>query len=73
MDSDKQKIRDKQLAICVGVTSMPNSIVTNEHFKSLIQTLDPQYYMPSRRRLGMLIDGTIECMKTNIRKVLQSA
>ena len=29
MDSEKQKVRDRELAICVGATSMPNSIVTS--------------------------------------------
>ena len=73
MDSEKQKVRNRELAICVGATSMPNSIVTNQHFRSLVQTLDPQYNMPSRTRLGVLIDKTVVHMKTNIQAVLQGA
>ena len=73
LDSEKQKVRDRELAIYVGATSMPNSIVTNEHFQSLVQTLDPQYNMPSRRCLGVLIDKTMVHMKTNIQAVLQGA
>ena len=73
MESEKQKVRDKELAICVGATSMPNSIVTNCHFMSLVQTLDPQYNIPSRRHLRVLIGKTKVHMKANIQALLTSA
>lgn len=73
MESDKQRAKDRSVAICVGATSMPNSIVANEDFKTMLYTLDPQYSIPSRRRLGVLTNNIVIHMKSNIQEVLQRA
>ena len=42
----------RKLAIFVGSTNVPNSLVENTEFKSLMETLEPQYPMPSRTLIG---------------------
>ena len=43
-----QKLIDKSLAVFVGATNAPCSIISNEHFKRMIQALDARYHIPGR-------------------------
>lgn len=63
----------RKLAIFIGATSVPNSIVENVEFRVLLETLDPRYPVPSRTLIGKEIDKVIVDMKTKIQEYLCKA
>ena len=50
--SEKYKKITKKLAIFIGSTSVPYSIVESQEFKDLVDELDMSYKVPSRSALS---------------------
>ena len=71
--SHRYQLITRKLAIFLGCTIVPNSLVENEEFLSLIQTLDPRYKVPGRTSVSKEIDKVIFDMKASIQKVLADA
>ena len=63
----------RKLAIFVGSTNVPNSLVENMEFRSLVETLDPRYPMPSRTLISKEIDKVLFDVKANIQIFLSEA
>ena len=53
------------MAVFIGSCNVPNSIVENAEFKSLIQVLDSRYPLPGRRLIGKELDSLIHENYTN--------
>ena len=48
INSPRAKLISRKIGIFIAINLQPFSIVENEAFKDLVQTLDPRYAMPSR-------------------------
>ena len=51
MGNHKYQVITRKLAVFIGSSNVPNSLVENEEFKLLIEALDPQYQVPGRSRI----------------------
>ena len=63
----------KQLAIFIGSTNVPNSIVENEAFKSFVKSLDSRYPVPGRAVIGKELDKVLVTLKQNIHVLMSQA
>ena len=63
----------KKLAIFVGSTNSPNSIVENAEFRQCVATLDARFPMPSRTLLRKELDKVFFDMKANMQTYLAAA
>jgi len=63
----------RKLAIFIGSTSVPNSLVENMEFRSLLEAMDPRYPVPGRTLIGKEIDKVLLDMKTNIQAFISKA
>ena len=72
-DDPRQKLLDNMVAIYVGATNAPYSVVKNEHFKAMLQAFDARYCVPGSTHLLHLIDGVILDMKSCIQSALSNA
>ena len=68
-----QKLIDKSVAVFVGATSAPYSVINNEHFRRMLQALDARYCIPGRTRLQSLIDDVLRTMKVRIQGAMSNA
>ena len=64
--SHRCQLLTRKLAIFVGATSVPNSLVENAEFKALLEALDPRYPVPSRTLISKEIDKVFVDMKNKI-------
>lgn len=71
--SQRYQLITRKLAVYVGSTSAPISLVENEEFQSLVGTLDPRYPVPSRTLIGKEIDKVMVDLKANIMRYLLEA
>ena len=71
--SSRYRMITRRLAIFVGSTNVPNSLVENVEFQSLLETLDPRYPVPGRTLIGKEIDRVLLAMKTNVEMFLSEA
>ena len=71
--SDRYKIITKKLAVFVGATNMPNSIVENPEFRALLKACDPRYPLPGRAAVGKEINLVLAEVKGKIQNSLSSA
>lgn len=62
-----------RLAVFIASSSVPNSIVENKEFRSLIQMLDLQYQVPSRTLIGVEIEHVLLDLKGKIQSYLVDA
>ena len=53
-DSNKQQEITKMLAIFVGATNVPSSLIECPEFHDLLKELDKHYDIPGRKRLGKI-------------------
>ena len=67
----KYKAITRKLAIFVGTTSVPNSIVENLAFKDLLHTADPRYKVPSRTVVRKELESVYIEMRAKIGCFLQ--
>ena len=72
-ESLKYQTITQKLAIFIASSSVPNSIVENEEFRSLILTLDPRYQVPSRSLISVEIDRVLLDLKEKIQSYLMDA
>ena len=63
----------KKLAVFVGSTNVPNSIVTSPEFCDLLTTADPCYSVPGRTAISKEIDKILIDMKAKIGTQLHEA
>ena len=63
----------RKLAIFIASSNAPNSLVENEEFRSLIQTLDYRYDVPPRAQIGHEIDQILLELKGNFQSYLVKA
>ena len=71
--SNHQKLIDKTVAVFVGATNAPYSVINNEHFRRMLQSLDARYRIPGRTRLQSLIDDVLRTMKVEIQSAMTNA
>ena len=48
-----------KLAVFIGSTNVPNSIVGNAEFRLLLEAIDPQYPVPGRMLIGKEINKVL--------------
>ena len=67
-DSDSKRHQDitQKLALFVGTTNMPLSLVDNLEFKELVSELDKSYKLPHRKKLNKEIENTYQILRTRI-------
>lgn len=72
-DSKRQEAITKKLAVFVGATNVPLSLVDREEFRALLSEMDKRYRAPHRKKLGQEIDKVYSKLKANISLVLENA
>ena len=72
-DSKRYMEITRKLAIFVGSTNVPNSIVTSPEFCDLLTTADPCYSVPGRAAISNEIDKILIDMKARIATHLHAA
>ena len=65
-DSNKQQEITKMLAIFVGATNVPSSLIECPEFHDLLKELDKHYDIPGRKRLGKNIEAVYNNLKRSI-------
>ena len=65
-DSKKQQEITKKLAIFVGATIVPLSLIECPEFHDLLKELDKHYDIPGRKKLGKNIDAVYNNLKQSI-------
>ena len=65
-DEPQYKDITRSLAIFVGAENVPNSLVWNEGFRSLLHVLDPKYQVPTVATLFKEVDMLVLHMKAKI-------
>ena len=63
----------RQLAIFIGGTNVPNSIVENEAFKSFVKSLDSRYPVPGRALINKELDKVVIILKQNMQVLMSQA
>lgn len=63
----------QKLAVFVGSTNVPNSIVESAEFRSLLEELDPRYLVPGRTLISKEIDKVLFDLKLKIQGYLSNA
>ena len=71
--STKQKSITKKLAIFVGTSNVPISLVENVEFQELLCKLDSRYQTPGRFKIAKELDMLYSNLKEDLRKSLDSA
>ena len=61
------------VAIYVGATNAPYSVVKNKHFKAMLEAFNAHYHAPGSTHLLHVIDGVILEMKRGIQSTLSNA
>jgi hypothetical protein len=69
----RQKILDETVAIFIGGTNTPFSIVDNDLFRIMMGTFDPRYRIPGHDHLSSVINNVITKMKSKIQQAMASA
>ena len=72
-ESERYKAITRKLAIFVGSTNVPNSLVTKPEFCDLLTTADPRYIVPGRMALSCEINKVLVDLKANIGLYLHDA
>ena len=72
-DSKRQEAITKKLAVFIGATNVPLSLVDREEFRALLSDMDKRYCAPHREKLGQEIDKVYSKLKANISLVLEIA
>lgn len=72
---ESQRYREicKKLAIFVGITNVPNSIVENLEFKDLLHTMDNCFVVPGRSVVGKELNKVLIELKAKIGSFLLEA
>jgi len=71
--STKQKSITKKLAVFVGASNVPVSLVENVEFQELLHELDSRYQAPGRFKIGCELDKLYSNLKKDLRDSLNSA
>ena len=72
-DSRKAQSITKKLALFVGSTSVPLSLVECPEFQELLHEMDKQYKIPLRYKLGKEIDKLYGELKAKLSEVINNA
>ena len=72
-DSQRYTSITKRLAVFVGATNTPNSIVENSEFQRFMESLDPRYPIPSRTLLNKELDKVMFDLKATIQTYMSMA
>lgn len=72
-DSPRYKQVTKKLAVFVGASNVPNSLVESLEFKDLIATLDPRYPVPGRGVISEEIEKILIELKAKMSTYISSA
>ena len=74
---DKDSLRNKsittKLAVFVGATNIPLSIVECQEFRDLMQEMDKRYTVPQRKKIGNEVEKVYVGLKERIRSTLERA
>ena len=71
--NEKYKAITRKLAIFIGTTNVPNSIVENLALKDLLHTADPRYKVPSRTVISKELERVYIELRAKIGCYLQEA
>ena len=71
--SDRYKCITKRLAVFVGSSNTPNSVVENVDFQQFVKSLDSRYPIPGRTLLGKELDKVLVDLKASIQTYLCAA
>lgn len=69
-DSKKQLAITKKLAIFVGSTNVPLSLIDRPELRDLLAEMDQQYQVPHRKKLGEEIEKVYNGLKQRIQEIL---
>ena len=72
-DSKKQLAITKKLAIFVGATNAPLSVVDGPEFRDFLTEMNEQYEIPGRKKIGKEVEKVYTELKHTISLVLQNA
>ena len=72
-DSKKQLAITKKLAIFIGATNVPLSLVDCPEFRDLMKEMDKQYDIPGRKKLGKDVESLYIKLKQNVSLSLGNA
>ena len=74
-DRESKKYHEitRKMAFSVGSCSLPNSIVENDEFRSLVEALDSLYHVPGRAKITKEIDQVLLDMKGTIQEIFSHA
>ena len=72
-DSKKQLAITKKLAIFVGATNAPLSVVDGPEFRDFLTEMNKQYDIPGRKKIGKEVEKVYTELKHTISLVLQNA
>ena len=72
-ESDRYRKISRKLAILIGSTSLPTSIVENLEFKDFLHTMDSRYIVPGRVAIGKELDKVVIELKAKISSFLLEA
>ena len=68
--SNRCQLLTQKLAVFIGSTCVPNSLVESSEFRSLLEALDPRYPVPGRTRIEKEIDKVLVDMRSKIQEYL---
>ena len=72
-ESLKYQMITENLAMFVASSNVPNSIIENDEFRSLILTLDPRYQVASRTLISIEIEHLLLALKGKFQSYLMDA
>ena len=72
-DSHRHCLISKKLAIFIGSSNVPNSVVQNLEFKDLLYTVDSRYTIPGRAAMGRELNKVMIELKAKISSYLLEA
>ncbi len=72
-NSERHRSVTKQLAIFIGSTNVPISLVEKEEFKELVKVLDNRYEIPGRTKIGKEVNAVMKNLKKILCNYLQKA
>ena len=71
--SHRCQVITRKMAVFIGSTNVPISLVENVEFRSLLEAIDPCYPVPGRTLIGKEIEKVLLDMNTNIQTFISKA
>jgi len=72
-DSGRYKSIVKKLAVLIGSSNVPISLVENAEFRAYVESLDPRFVVPGRHLIGRKLDQRMLELQGSIQQYLSTA